>query len=215
MNTFQLSGVARTDVGKKATKADRLAGRIPCVIYGREGASHFTVAPSDVRRLVFTPTFNVVDLNINGTDSRAILKDVQYHPTTDEIIHIDFLLLEEGHPVKAAIPLRTVGVSPGVKGGGRLVQSVRTIKVKSLPDKLVDELFVDISKLELGEAIRVRDIQVPEGVQIMTNSAVPVALVEIPRALRSAATAAAKDGTAVAEGEEGEVDAEAETEAEA
>ena len=196
MNTFQLSGVARTDTGKKATKADRANGRIPCVVYGREGAKHFTVAPADVRKLIFTPQFNVVELNVNGADSRAILKDVQYHPTTEAIEHIDFLLLEDGHPVKANIPLRTKGVSPGVKGGGRLVQSVRTIKVKALPQDLVDELFVDIAGMELGDAIRVRDIEVPEGIQVMTNAAVPVALVEIPRALRSANTAAAKEGEA-------------------
>ena len=198
MNTFQLAGEARTDTGKKATKADRAAGRIPCVIYGREGAEHFTVTPSAVRKLIYTPNFNVVELNVGGTDSRAILKDVQYHPVSDAIEHIDFLRVEEGHPIKVELPLRTKGVSPGVKAGGRLVQSVRKIKVKTMPDKLVDELFVDISPLELGESIRVRDIEVPEGIEIMTNQAVPVALVEIPRALRSAATAAAKEGATAA-----------------
>lgn len=210
MNTFQLSGVARTDTGKKATKADRAAGRIPCVIYDRQGAEHFTVAPADVRKLIFTPQFNIVELNINGTDSRAILKDVQYHPTSEAIEHIDFLRLEDDYPVKANIPLRTKGVSVGVKAGGRLVQSVRTIKVKVKPEQLVDELFVDISSLELGDAIRVRDIEVPEGLQIMTNPAVPVALVEIPRALRSANTAAAKEGGAAAtDAEEETAEAEA------
>ena len=192
MNTFELSGVVRTDTGKKATKADRVNGRIPCVIYGRNGAEHFTVAPSNVRRLIFTPSFNVVKLDINGKKSEAILKEVQYHPTTEEILHIDFIKLEDGYQVKADIPLRTKGVSPGVKAGGRLVQSVRTIKVKATPEKLVPELYVDISGLELGASIRVRDIQVPEGINIMTTAAVPVAIVEIPRALRSAATAAAK-----------------------
>ena len=203
MNTFQLSGVARTDTGKKATKLDRANGRIPCVAYGRGGTEHFTVAPADVRKLVFTPSFNIVELNVNGSDMRAILKDVQYHPTTDAIEHIDFLRLEDDYAVKAEIPLRTKGVSPGVKGGGRLVQSVRTIKVKVKPEQLVDELFVDISGLQLGDAVRVRDIDVPEGIKVMTNSAVPVALVEIPRALRSAETAAAKqaDGADEAEAE--------------
>ena len=194
MNTFQLSGVARTDTGKKAAKADRAAGRIPCVIYGRQGVTHFTVTHGDVRKLIFSPNFSVVELNVNGTDSRAILKDVQYHPTTEAIEHIDFLMLEDDYAIKANIPLRTKGVSPGVKAGGRLVQSVRTIKVKTKPEQLVDELFVDISGLALGDAIRVRDIEVPEGVKIMTNPAVPVALIEIPRALRSASTAAAKAG---------------------
>ena len=193
MNTFQLAGVARTDTGKKATKADRAAGRIPCVVYGSAGAEHFTVAPGDVRRLVFSPDFNIVELNVNGADSRAILKDVQYHPLTDAIEHIDFVRVEDDRPVKVELPLRTKGTSVGVRAGGRLVQSVRTIKVKAKPEDLVDELFVDISALELGSAVRVRDIEVPEGIHVITNSAVPVALVEIPRALRSAASAAAKD----------------------
>ena len=205
MNTFQLSGEPRQDTGKKATKALRSEGLIPCVAYGRSGAEHFTVTPQSVRKLVFTPNFHVVELSVGGTAHRAILKDVQYHPTTDAIEHLDFLLMEDGHPLKAELPLRTRGTAEGVKNGGRLVQSVRTIKVKALPSKLVDELAVDVSSLKLGEAIRVRDIDVAEGVQIMSNGAIPVAMVEIPRALRSAATAAAKEGEG--EGEEAEAEA--------
>jgi len=196
MNTFQLSGQPRTDTGKKATKADRAAGRIPCVAYGRQGAEHFTVTTKDVRKLVFTGAFNVVDLTVGDSAQQVILKDVQYHPTTEAIEHIDFVKIEAGHPLKVEIPLHTKGVSEGVKGGGRLIQSVRKIKVKTDPSNLVDQLFVDISSLGLGDAIRVRDIEVPEGIQIMANGAVPVAMVEIPRALRSAATAAAKDEVA-------------------
>ena len=195
MNSFSLSGEARTDLGKKATKADREGGRIPCVAYGRNGAQHFTVSMPDVRKLVFSPNFNVVDLSLSGNPSRAILKDVQYHPTTEAIEHMDFLLVEDGHPLKVELPLKTIGVSPGVKAGGRLVQTVRTLKVKTMPGNLVDELTVDISKLELGQSIRVRDVKIPEGIQIMANGAIPVAMIEIPRALRSAATAAAKETT--------------------
>lgn len=206
MNTFQLSGEPRQDTGKKATKALRTEGLIPCVAYGRNAAEHFTVNPADVRKLVFTPNFNVVELTVGGTVHRAILKDVQYHPTTDAIEHLDFLLMEEGHALKAELPLRTRGTATGVKNGGRLIQSVRTIKVKALPSKLVDELSVDVSSLELGEAIRVRDIDVADGVQILSNGAVPVAMVEIPRALRSATTAAAKEGEE-GEGEEAEAEA--------
>jgi len=202
MNTFQLSGAPRTETGKKATKADRAAGRIPCVAYGRSGAEHFTVTPTDVRKLVFTGVFNVVDLTIGDSAQKAILKAVQYHPTTDAIEHIDFVKVEEGHPIKVEIPLRTKGDSVGVKGGGRLIQSVRKIKVKTEPSNLVDELFVDISSLDLGDAIRVRDIECPEGIQIMNNSAVPVAMVEVPRALRSAATAALKEEATAEGGEE-------------
>ena len=196
MNTFQLSAEPRTTTGKKATKADRAAGKIPCVLYGRNQVEHLVVEPANVRKLIFTPDFNVVELAASGQTHRAIVKDVQYHPTTDAIEHIDFLRLEDGHPLKVELPLRTKGVSPGVKAGGRLVQSVRRVKVKALPSDLVDELFVDISSLELGSAIRVRDITVPEGIELLVNDAIPVAMVEVPRALRSAATAAAKEAKA-------------------
>lgn len=209
MNTFQLAGQPRPNTGKKATKADRAAGRIPCVVYGRDGVEHFTTTHGEVRKLVFSPEFQLVELQGAG-GARAILKDVQYHPTTEAIEHIDFLKIEDGHPVKASIPLRTKGASVGVKGGGRLVQTVREIKVKTTPDKLVNELFVDITELELGDAVRVRDVEVPAGVEVMTNPAVPVALVDIPRALRSANTAAAKEG----EGDEGEEEAAEEATAE-
>ncbi len=202
MNTFQLSGDPRTATGKKATKADRAAGKIPCVAYGRSGAEHFTVSHSDVRKLVFTGVFNIVDLTVGGKSQQAVLKAVQYHPTTEAIEHIDFVKVEQGHQIKVEIPLRTKGVSEGVKAGGRLVQSVRKIKVKSDPNNLVDELFVDISSLQLGDAIRVRDIEVPEGISIMANGAVPVAMVEVPRALRSAETAALKENDGAADGGE-------------
>lgn len=208
MNTFQLAGQPRPETGKKATKADRAAGRIPCVVYGRSGAEHFTTTTADVRKLVFSPEFQLVELQAVG-GARALVKDVQYHPTTDAIEHIDFLRVEQGVPVKASIPLRTKGTSVGVKGGGRLVQTVREIKVKTTPDKLVNELFVDITELELGDALRVRDVEVPEGLQVMTNPAVPVALVDVPRALRSATTAAEKEGEEGAEGaEDGDATAE-------
>ena len=210
MNTFQLSGEPRTATGKKATKADRIAGKIPCVVYGRTGAEHFTVTPSDVRKLVFTGVFSVVDLTVDGKAQQAVLKDVQYHPTTEAIEHIDFVKVEQGHPIKVEIPLRTKGVSEGVKGGGRLVQSVRKLKVKADPTNLVDELFVDITSLKLGDAIRVRDVEVPEGISIMANGAVPVAMVEVPRALRSAETAALKEQEGSAEGGDDAAEAPAE-----
>ena len=200
MNTFQLDTQPRSGTGKKATKADRAQGLIPCVVYGRDGVEHFTTTHADVRKLVFSPAFQLVEFE-GASGAKAILKDVQYHPTTEAIEHIDFLKLEDGYPVKVELPLRIKGVSPGVKGGGRLVQSVRKVKVKTLPEHLVDELFVSIDGLELGEAVRVRDIDLPDGVQLLVNTAVPVALVEVPRALRSAATAAAKEGAPAVEAE--------------
>ena len=109
-----------------------------------------------------------------------------------KILHVDFLLLTPGHPVKVNIPLRLKGVSPGVKAGGKLIQSVRKVKVKCLPEAIVDQMMLDISSLELGQTARVRDIETIEGLEITMAPAVPVVLIEIPRALRSAAAADAK-----------------------
>lgn len=192
MNTIAVNGNTRTDLGKKATKAVRKAGAIPCVMYGNGDPVHFTTTHKEVKKLIFTPSFQLAELNVDGMVQKAIIKNVQYHPVTEVIQHIDFLALVEGQTIKVELPVRFEGVSPGVRAGGKLVQSMRRIKVKALPKDLVDVLVLDVSELQLGSAIRVRDIQAVEGLEIMSAPATPVAGVEIPRALRSAATAAAK-----------------------
>lgn len=192
MNTVAVKGIARTELGKKATKAVRNEGGIPCVMYGNGDPVHFTTTHKDVKKLIFTPAFQIAEINIDGSVQRAIIKSVQYHPVTEVIEHIDFLALVDGQTVKVELPVRFEGVSPGVRAGGRLVQSMRRVKVKTTPEKLVDILVLNIGELELGQSIRVRDIEPIEGIEIMSAPATPVALVEIPRALRSAATAAAK-----------------------
>ncbi|MFZ1496100.1 MAG: 50S ribosomal protein L25, partial [Saprospiraceae bacterium] len=117
---------------------------------------------------------------------------VQFHPVTEQLLHIDFLRLVEKTPIKVEVPLRFKGSSPGVKLGGKLIQQIRKIKIKTTPEFLVDELKADISKLDLGQALRVREVTVPQGVEILNNGATPVALIEIPRALKAAAAAEAK-----------------------
>ncbi len=192
MEVVKINGIVRAGLGKKATKADRKSEAIPCVLYGGKENVHFTTTWSDVRHLIYTPDFKTAELTIDGTSYNAILKDTQFHPATEKILHVDFLTLIPGQPIKVSIPLRLKGTSPGVKAGGKLIQSVRKIKVKCLPEALVDEMFLDITPLELGQTSRVRDVIAQEGLEIMMSPAVPVVLIEIPRALRSAATADAK-----------------------
>ena len=112
------------------------------------------------------------------------MKDKQFHPISEQLLHVDLLILTDGHPIKVNIPLRFRGSSPGVKVGGKFMQQVRTIKVKTVPEKLISEVIIDISKLELGQSVRVRDIDIIEGVEIMSAPGTPVATVEVPRALR-------------------------------
>jgi large subunit ribosomal protein L25 len=194
MNTVTVNGKARTDLGKKATKAVRKDGGIPCVMYGAGDPVHFVTNHASVKKLIFTPEFQLADISVGGGSQKAIIKSVQYHPVTENIEHIDFLALVDGQSVKVDLPVRFRGVSPGVLAGGRLTPAMRRVKVKTVPESLVNELVLDISSMELGSAIRVRDIDPVEGIEIMSSPSIPVATVEVPRALRSAATAAAKEG---------------------
>lgn len=197
MQTIKVAGNVRPAVGKKATKAVRNEGRIPCVIYGDAENIHFSTTHNDIKGLIYTPDFKVAEIDLDGTTHKCILKDAQFHPVKESILHADFLKLEDGKSVLLEVPVRFKGVSPGVKLGGALQQSLRRVKIRTTPEKMVDELYGDISTLELGGAIRVRDLELPEGVEVTNAPAIPVATVVVPRALRG------KDA-----GEEGEVEEE-------
>lgn len=203
MEYVTIKGEVREKLGKKWAKAARNEGLIPCVLYGGDDIVHFTTTPAQVKNLVFTPAFKVAKIEVNGQSYDCILKDIQFHPVTDGIMHIDFLRLVEGSPVKLQVPVRFVGASPGVKLGGKLQQNVRRIKIKTTPEYMVDVLELDVSKLEMGQSIRVRDIKPKEGIEIMQAPGTPVATVEVPRSMRSAASAAEKEGVAAEDVEEG------------
>lgn len=192
MQTFTIDGTPRTEVGKKASKADRVAGRIPCVLYGGSNETvHFTTTVADVRKLVYSPNFYKVVINLDGKTTEALLKDITFHPTTEEILHIDFHELIPGVMVNAEIPVNIVGSSEGVKVGGKLLVKVRKLKVKSTPEALKDVIDVDITPLKLGQSIKVKDLP-DQGFQIVNAKSIPIASIEIPRALRSAGARAEK-----------------------
>jgi len=205
MDVIQINVEARENLGRKSSKADRAAGKIPAVIYSKKnGVSHFTTTHGDVKKMVYTPEFKVAEINLGGAAKKAIIKDIDFHPVTDEIVHIDFLELVDGHPVVADIPVDFTGESPGVKEGGKLIRTLRKVTVKATPENLVDTLYVSINELLLGSAVRVRDLEVPEGVQIMVNEATPIANVIVPRALKSEDEKAEGAEGETAEGTEGE-----------
>ena len=195
MEVVAISGQMRTDLGKTATKAVRKEGRIPCVLYGGGEMIHFSVLEKEVRDLIYTPDFKVAEVKVDGQAYRCFVKDIQWHPVTDKIVHLDFLRLTQGVPVKVEVPLRFKGVSPGVKNGGKLIQKLRRVKINTTPEHLITEMLLDISALELGQSIRVRDIDLTlDNIEVMNSPGVPVASVEVPRALRSATAAAEKAG---------------------
>ncbi len=208
MNVIALSGTARTADDSPSASALRRENKVPGVLYGGAKNVHFSVDSLDLRSLIYTPSFNLVDLEVDGQTYRCILKDYQMHPVTDNVEHIDMLALQDGRPLKVDIPVRFSGAAPGLKAGGTLVQKLRKVQVKTTPDKLVNVFDVDISDLELGQSVRVRDMKVAEGVQIMNPEAIPLASIEIPRALKAAEAAAEAEaadgveGEGVTEGEE-------------
>src|SRR5690606_26764843 len=194
MESIVVNGSARPNLGKTGAKVIRNEGSVPCVMYSSEGVVHFSTTPLELRDLIYSPDCKIANISVEGATHRCILKAVQFHPVTDAIVHVDFLKLLPGQKIKVEVPLRFVGASPGVKAGGKLIQLVRRIKVKATPEDMVDEVVADISGLELGQSIRVRDIKSNEGIEIMNSPSIPVGMIEIPRALRSAAAAADKSG---------------------
>ena len=192
MKTVAINAEKRAEIGKSAAKAVRSKGLVPCVMYSGTESVSFSAHPKELRDVIYTPDFKVVEVNIDGTISKCILKAVQFHPVTDAVIHVDFLKLIPGQAIKAEVPVRFSGTSQGVKEGGKLQQTLRKVKIKATPEAIVDEIIMDITPLKLGQSIRVRDIVPIEGVEILNSPGIPVATIEIPRALRSAGAKADK-----------------------
>jgi large subunit ribosomal protein L25 len=194
MEIFKLTGETRDSFGKKGAKATRKNEIIPCILYGGEESFYFSVKPMEVKHLIYNHKFQMVELNVGGKTITAILKDIQYHPVTDEILHIDFQELVQDRKVKVSVPVEFIGASKGIKEGGALMPLLRKVIIKTTPEKLVDNIKADISSLGLGQSIRVKSLTIPEGIQIMHDENTPIAFIEVPRSLKSAKDAATKTG---------------------
>jgi large subunit ribosomal protein L25 len=186
MEIVAIQGHRKEGSGKEEAKKIRRSGLVPAVMYKSGGgeAIQFSVSIEDYRSLIYTSHFKMAEVDFLGKKHKCILKDVQFHPVTDTVVHIDFLELVPGVKFKAEVPLRFEGQAPGVKAGGKFITTTRQIKVLSTPENAVDSVVADISGMDLGSTIRVRDIKENKGVTILNNGSVPVALIEIPRALR-------------------------------
>jgi large subunit ribosomal protein L25 len=188
MVSVSIPSELRTSVGTKQAKLDRTGGFIPAVIYGlKKEPVHINVKLNDVKSIIYTPDFKMVEVSVGSNTYKCIVKATQFHAVNDSLTHIDFLRIEDGQKVKVNVPIKFTGTSPGVKLGGKLIQVVRKITLKTLPENLIDQVTVDISGLDLGGVLRVKNIVIPEGVELMANPSIPIANVEIPRALKSAA----------------------------
>jgi large subunit ribosomal protein L25 len=186
MEIVAIKGHKKEGSGKTAAKQVRRSGLVPANMYKSGGgdATQFSVSIDDYRTLIYTPQFKLAEIDLDGKTHKCILKDVQFHPVTDEVIHIDFLELVPGVKFKATVPLNFIGVAPGVKAGGKFIATLRKVNILTTPEQAVDSLDADITGMELGGTLRVRDITNKEGVEITNTGAVPIALIEIPRSLR-------------------------------
>ena len=185
MKAIFMSGSSRANVGKKDAKALRVDGLVPCVLYGGDSQIHFSVIATEFKPLLFTPDVHTVELNIEGKLYKAVLQDIQYHNLNDSVLHADFLQLSENKPMIIQIPVRTTGVSSGVRAGGKLVTKLRKLKVRALLTDLPDFISIDISPLEIGQGVKVREISVP-GVTLLDAPNVDVVAVTATRASRQA-----------------------------
>ena len=215
MKVFQLSAEARTDLGKKATKALRDENKIPAVLNGGElvdlpyagtlkagekiveianGKGLITtdivVSLDAVRKLVYTPDIYAIELDINGVKQMAVLKDIQFHPVKDSILHMDFLAVNEQKPVTIEVPVKLEGHAEGVKAGGKLTLSMKKIKVKAIYTNIPERVVINVDNLGLGKSMQIGDLNF-EGLELMNAKNAVVCAVQLTRAARGAAAAAA------------------------
>ncbi|SDT48857.1 LSU ribosomal protein L25P [Mucilaginibacter mallensis] len=190
MKSIAISGSLRENVGKRDAKELRYQSLVPAVLYGGPTQTHFAVSAADLKAVVYTPVVHFIDLQIAGVTSQAIIKDIQFHPLTEQIIHVDFLLLDEKKPVTIEIPIKLTGSSSGVKAGGKLVQKLRKLRIKALPKDHLDAIEVSIEGLEVGKSVKVAEIKVPN---LTITNAIEDTIVSVTtsRALRQAEQEAA------------------------
>ena len=194
MQTFDINGTKREVGGKKAAKVLRKQGLVPCIVYGGKDEVAFSVPATDFRGLIYTPNVYIVNLSIDGACRKAVLKDIQFHPITGDILHVDFLEIFDDKAVTIAVPLKIVGNSVGVRAGGKLQVEMRKLNIKGLPANLKDVLEVDITDLGLGQVIKVGALNY-DNIEILNAKSAVVAAVKMTRAAVSAEKAAAAAAT--------------------
>ena len=191
MKTITIEGQLRTGLGKGAARQLRSQGNVPGVIYGGAKELSFFAPSTAFKTLVYTPSFQIAEIKVDGNSYRCILKDLQFDKVSDELIHVDLLELVEDKKIIATIPIKFTGVSVGVKAGGRLVTKMKALKVKTLPKHLKEFIEVSIDDLELNGNIRVQDVK-EEHFEIVNSPRIPIASVVLTRQLKQEEATAEK-----------------------
>ncbi|TAH24272.1 MAG: 50S ribosomal protein L25/general stress protein Ctc [Cytophagales bacterium] len=190
MKTIEIKGFKRANLGKTESTKLRTEAKVPAVIYGGKEAVHVAIDMFSFRDFVYTPDVFKIAINIEGKKYTTILKEIQFHPVSDMILHADFLELSEDKIVTLDIPVKFVGSSPGIMKGGKLAQKIGKLSVKGLPKDLPSFVEVDISNLDLNKSVKVSEVSAPN-VVILTNKSNPIATITVPRGLKDAAAPAA------------------------
>lgn len=195
MKTFELSGsgrqiAERSSEQSRALKSMRKESKVPCVLYGGEEVVHFQVTTDSLRNLVYSPDIYVVNLSIDGKTVKAIMKDIQFHPVKDTILHVDFYQISDAKPIVMEVPVKLEGLAEGVKAGGKMALQMRKLKVKALYTNIPERLMVNVSHLGLGKTIKVGELNF-EGLELINAKDAVVCAVKLTRAARGAAAAAA------------------------
>jgi large subunit ribosomal protein L25 len=191
MKSFAISGSPRENVGKRDAKELRYQGLIPAVLYGGKTQTHFAVSAAELKPVIYTPVVHFIDITVGNVKSTAIIQDIQFHPLTEQILHVDFLELDEKKPIAIEIPIRLTGTSPGVKMGGKLVQKLRKLRIKALPKDHLDTIDVSIEGLDVGKSVRVGDLKFDK-LTITNAKEDTIVSVTTSRALRQAEQEAGK-----------------------
>ena len=196
MKSINVTGTARTATGKKATREIRKSGAVPCNLYGEAKGENglpkafsFSATQEELRNLVYPPDIYSVNLNIDGKECKAIMKELQFHPVTDKLLHIDFYEINETKPIVMEVPIKLTGLAEGVKAGGKLSASVRKLKVRAPYTAIPECLNIDVTNLGLGKTIKVAELKF-EGLELVTSPSVVVCQVKMTRSAMSAAAKA-------------------------
>ena len=193
MKTIDVKGTARVANGKKGAKDVRRQGGVPCNLYGEAKgenglpvAQSFTATQEELRKLVYTPDIFSVNLNIDGKECKAVMKELQFHPVTDRLLHVDFYEITETKPSVMEVPIKLNGLAEGVRAGGKLAASVRKLKVRAPYTQIPECLDIDVTNLGLGKTIKVGELSF-EGLELVTSPSVVVCQVQMTRSAMSAA----------------------------
>lgn len=198
MKEITIKGTVRTATGKKATRELRKANAVPCNLYGENKGENglpvavsFSTTNDELRNLIYSPDIYTVNLDIDGNTCKAVLKEIQFHPVKDYVMHVDFYEITDEKPIIMEVPIKLTGLAEGVKAGGKLAASVRKLKVKAVHTAIPERLNIDVTNLGLGKTIKVGELSF-EGLELVTNKSVVVCQVKMTRGAMAAAAAAQK-----------------------